>query len=87
MPKLERCFIKSWSTSGDAGAPVNGPLFLADPVGTLRGHGVAVLPAEEHAWRQLASALQALQRAADPRPGPQRAHAPASRLAIELRFG
>jgi hypothetical protein len=63
MPsKLPRCFVKSWSTSGDAGTEMNSLTFLMDPVGTLRQHRIAVAAADEPAWQQLARALQALQR-------------------------
>jgi hypothetical protein len=58
--KLERCYVKSWSTSGDA---INKHMFIADPVGTLRSQGFAVPTAAEPAWRQFASSLQALERA------------------------
>ena len=69
--QMARCFVKSWSTSGDAGTMVNTHLFVSDPVGTLRQQKVAVAASREQAWRQLASALRALQLAPGPSESPQ----------------
>ena len=62
---LENVRIVSYQTGGSS-APIVGPTFIADPVGSLRRQGFGVPPATEAAWRQLANALQALQRASAP---------------------
>jgi len=51
--------------TGRSVSPADTPLFLADPVGTLRRYGVNVPPQAEAPWRQFAVALSAL-RAASP---------------------
>jgi|KBSSwiStaDraftv2_1062776.scaffolds.fasta_scaffold178173_3 hypothetical protein len=84
--KPARCFVKSWSMSGDAGTAVNIQRFVMDPVGTLRQHKIAVSAAQEHAWQQLARSLQALQHA-PAQSGSQPAGAHAMYLDIQIPVG
>jgi hypothetical protein len=60
---LENCYITSYQLGGML--DMNKHMFTADPVGTMRSRGITVPPDAEHAWRQLVTALQALQRGSD----------------------
>ena len=80
--QLENCRITSYSISG-ASTLVAGQTFVADPVGSLHRQGFAVPPATEPAWRQLANALQALQRASAP--APAGANTPYLEICIPVR--
>jgi hypothetical protein len=64
-----------------AAVAVLAPEFLADPIGTLRRQGFAVSPMAEPAWRQLATALQALK----PAPGQARTQSPCLEIRIPVR--
>jgi hypothetical protein len=82
---IENCKIVSYELGG-ARTPMIGQTFLADPLGSLRRQGFAVLPATEPAWRQLAFALQALQRAsAESAPAQAGAQAPYLEICIPVR--
>jgi hypothetical protein len=58
---LENVQIVSYQL-GAAGDSTIGQTFMADPVGSLRRKGFTVPPAVEPTWRQLATALQTLER-------------------------
>ena len=84
--QMSRCFVKSWSTSGDAGTAVNTQMFLMDPVGALRQQKIAVSGAQQQAWQQFARALQALQRTSAGS-GSQYAGAHALYLDVQIPLG
>jgi len=82
---IENCKIVSYQLGG-ARTSLIGQTFLADPIGSLRRQGFAVLPATESAWRQLAYALQALQRgSAGSAPVHAGAQAPYLEICIPVR--
>jgi len=60
---LENVQITSYQLGVLSRVPIVNLTFLADPIGALRRQGIAVAPEAEPAWRQFASALQALERA------------------------
>ena len=80
---LENVQITSYQIGAD-GTSIIGQMFLADPVGSLRRQGFAVPQAAEPAWRQLAFALQALQRASAG-PAPAGAQPPYLEIRIPVR--
>jgi len=60
---LENVQITSYQIGVLSRVPIGNLTFLTDPIGFLRRQNIAVPPEAEPAWRQLASALQALERA------------------------
>jgi hypothetical protein len=81
---LENVQITSYQL-GAAGDPTIGQTFLADPVGSLRRKGFAVAPGAEPTWRQLATALQALQRVSAAPPTHAGGHVPYLEIRIPVR--
>ncbi len=82
---LENVQITSYQL-GTLGDSTIGQMFLADPVGSLRQKGFAVTPVAGPAWRQLAGALQALQRlSAATAPTQAGGHVPYLEIRIPVR--